>query len=687
MVVFAVMPIDEKLSNFNRYKAFPNWYPNDGRSWSYGQTKDLLYGPLSNLKIAYCLAVNSAADCDADAEGQLNSYDWMEQVLDPNSDITTDRFNSSSTSINEVIEGSSLWYQVMNPSGKGVGLQANLHILDSYDDAYCGGSGCYGSNDRRDQESFLSVAIGVIDKRSNDTSRYSAGDLGHGLSGYTYWSYQDDMCYWRSADNDCHYDRGEPLLTGAYQLDCVTSSQSGCFLARYDSSNRPVGMMITNHDPYKTPANAEYPIQNQATKDMSTSANNIRPSSVCCGAENTYQMLISQNYVTVGADGTSSTQQYKSLSDFRHTNFYASTATSYSGFFSGILTHRPHRQTDPFVAGTNTSMHDVYLSSLRSSSTLSTFTFDTTNDDVQVVAPLIFHSFPQNNYTSVWEDESEELLSSFNNDTLTLKFGDADNDEAKSAYISSEVFAAAILDDNTQLNGNSATDNSLAGVLVSYNTLDNEDSELFETSNSMPNTDYSTWGFWAFTSIDFSDEDYEYDDMSAALHLGTWVAGELVSQSEIPTSGSASMSGAAAFSVAYRYDRNNYDHTHHRYTTTADVAATFNWGSSGYSGSLNFTNFDVKNPIVANAGFTSFTVAITGTDNTYSGNSTDSLDNSWLGGASVAGALYGGSKVQESGGRFNVNLYKSGDIGTQGANDYYVAEGIYLVDCTSGTCE
>lgn len=117
------------------------------------------------------------------------------------------------------------------------------------------------------------------------------------------------------------------------------------------------------------------------------------------------------------------------------------------------------------------------------------------------------------------------------------------------------------------------------------------------------------------------------------------------------------------------------------------MAATFNWSSSGYSGSLNFTNFDVKNPIVANAGFTSFTVAVTGTDNTYSGNSTDSLDNSWLGGASVAGALYGGSKVQESGGRFNVNLYKSGDIGTQGANDYYVAEGIYLVDCTSGTCE
>ena len=86
----------------------------------------------------------------------------------------------------------------------------------------------------------------------------------------------------------------------------------------------------------------------------------VRPERIGFGdEENTYQMLISQNYVTVGADGTSSTQQYKSLSDFRHTNFYDSTATGYSGFFSGILTHRPHSQTSPFVAGSTTAMHDV----------------------------------------------------------------------------------------------------------------------------------------------------------------------------------------------------------------------------------------------------------------------------------------------------------------------------------------
>jgi hypothetical protein len=278
---------------------------------------------------------------------------------------------------------------------------------------------------------------------------------------------------------------------------------------------------------------------------------------------------------------------------------------------------------------------------------------------------------PSNNYTSNW--------TTVDTGSMTLKFGDATNDEAKSAYISSEVFGAEIQDDGAQIDGTSGGSNNLAGVMVSYNTLDNEDSDLFHVNgnDSMPDTAYSTWGFWAMSAADVSPNS---GTQNASVHLGTWVGGEVVDQSEIPTSGSASMSGAAVMNVAYRYNQTGTNYDVHKYTTTADVAATFNWGSSGYSGTLAFTNFDDKNPIVDNAGFASFSVAITGTDNTYTGNSTDSLANSWLGGASVAGALYGDSSPDESGGRVNVNLYKSGDTSTAGANDFYFAEGIYLVD-------
>jgi len=359
-------------------------------------------------------------------------------------------------------------------------------------------------------------------------------------------------------------------------------------------------------------------------------------------------------------------KDYKSISDFRNTDFYASTATTYEGFFSGLM------EFD--VSGTGNGQ----LASVRSNSTLASFTFDTTNDDVQVVVPMTISAAPSNNYTSNW--------STVDTGSMTLKFGDATNDEAKSAYISSEVFGAEIQDDGAQIDGSAGGSNNLAGVMVSYNTLEKEDSDLFHENgnDSMPNTDYSTWGFWAMSAVDVSPN---AGTQNASVHLGTWVGGEVVAQNEIPTSGSASMAGAAVMNVAYRYNQTGTNYDVHKYTTTADVGATFNWGASGYSGTLAFTNFDDKNPIVDNAGFASFSVAITGTDHTYTGDSTDTLDNSWLGGASVAGALYGGSSPQESGGRVNVSLYKTGDIGTAGANDFYMAEGIYLVDCTSGTCQ
>ena len=89
---------------------------------------------------------------------------------------------------------------------------------------------------------------------------------------------------------------------------------------------------------------------------------------------------------------------------------------------------------------------------------------------------------------------------------------------------------------------------------------------------------------------------------------------------------------------------------------------------------------DDGNTMVENAGLGSCSVAMSGTDHTYKGNASDSLDNAWLGGASVAGALDWDTSPDESGGRVNVNLYKSGSTGTAGANDFYFAEGIYLVD-------
>ncbi len=605
VIAMAVIPIENFAASGTSNDYFiPNFIPKT--LWSYG-----------DVGHDYCLGVgNNASACNT----YDNYYDFSSIALDSSDMLDTSRFNGST---NELPEGQSMWWQVLNPSGIGVGLWAQISLKDSYD-------GASGNTTRDDQQSLLNVVISNVDYRKNDTTRYSAGDTGLGMDGYHYWSYQGAT----NADND-----GLGINYGTSPIECATSNDSGCFWG--DSSNQPGGAMITSSDPYKS-GNMTLGVNYNSNNDtFSTGSFNISA------------------VVQDVKPSSSSYADYASLSDFRSSDFYSSSATGYSGFFSGIL------EFD--VSGTGNSQ----LSSIRSSSTLASFTFDTTNDDVQVVAPMTISAAPSNNYTSNW--------STVDTGSMTLKFGDATNDEAKSAYISSEVFAAEIQDNGAQVDGTSGGSNNLAGVMVSYNTIDKEDTDLFHTggNDSMPDTAYSTWGFWAMSAIDVSPN---AGTQNASVHLGTWVGGEVVDQSEIPTSGSASMSGAAVMNVAYRYNQTGTNYDVHKYTTTADVAATFNWGSSGYSGTLAFTNFDDKNPIVSNAGFASFNVAISGTDNTYTGNSTDSLDNSWLGGASVAGALYGDSSPDESGGRVNVNLYKSGDTSTAGANDFYFAEGIYLVD-------
>ena len=610
VIAMAVIPIENFAASGSSNDYFiPNFVPKT--LWSSG-----------DVGHDYCLGVgNNASACNT----YDNYYDFSSIALDSSDMLDTSRFNGST---NELPEGQSMWWQVLNPSGVGVGLWAQISLKDSYD-------GASGSTTRDDQQSLLNVVISNVDYRKNDTTRYSAGDTGLGMDGYHYWSYKGAT----NADND-----GLGINYGTSPIECATSNDSGCFWG--DNSNQPGGAMITSSDPYKS-GNMTLGVNYNSNNDtfstgsfnVSAGVQDVKPSS-------------------------SSYADYASLSNFRSSDFYSSSATGYSGFFSGIL------EFD--VSGTGNSQ----LSLIRSTSTLASFTFDTTNDDLQVVAPMAVSAAPSNNYTSNW--------TTVDTGSMTLKFGDATNDEAKSAYISSEVFAAEIQDDGAQIDGTSGGSNNLAGVMVSYNTLDKEDTDLFHTggNDSMPNTEYSTWGFWAMSAADISPNS---DDQNASVHLGTWVGGELVAQNEIPTSGSASMSGAAAVNVAYRYNQTSTNYDVHKYTTTADVAASFSWGASGYSGTLDFTNFDDKNPIVANAGFASFSVAITGTNNTYTGTSTDSLDNSWLGGAAVAGALFGDSSPTESGGRVNVNLYKSGDTGTAGANDFYIAEGIYLL-CISGGC-
>ncbi|MDA8543593.1 cadherin domain-containing protein [Gammaproteobacteria bacterium] len=612
LVAFAVYPRENVAGQW--------WHPNfiPSSMFSY-----------SNVAPNYCTALNSSAACDADYN---LTYDWMDRAL---RGTIWEKYFGLTTSY--VPEGSSLWWQVFNPAGTGVGLWAQLNFYDTYD-------GSDNATNRDSQESLLNVVIANLDYRKNMTSIYAPGDTGLGMAGVGYWSYQGDT----SASSD-----GKGIIAGTTPIECATSADSGCIWGSKDttayisgkmdntSTNTPRSAMITSSDPYKS-------------GDMTLAV--AYDSNSDSYATGTFDQPIYWQSIYNYADSDYEIDAYKTLSDFRSTNFYLSSSSSYKGFFAGMLEYD--------VTGSGNGQ----LAPVRST-TQATFAFDTTNDLLEVSVPLTVSAY-SNNYLDTW--------SSIVQGSLNLTFGDTDNDNAKSAYISSEIFAAELENNAQQIGGSAAEVNSLIGVMVSYNTIQNPDNDLFDSTNAaMPNNSYSTWGFWAMSSADISEAT---DNQNAGVHLGTWVAGEVISSSDIPTTGTASMSGAAVMNVAYRYNQSGSTYGVKKYTTTADVDVQFNWGSSGYGGNVTFSSFDSHNPIISNAGYSSFIIAINGIDSSYSGGSSFVTSNDWQGLTSLQGLLYGTSSSIESGGSFSLELIKSGDLDTTGANDFYFAEGIYLVN-------
>ncbi|MDP6189405.1 MAG: cadherin repeat domain-containing protein, partial [Gammaproteobacteria bacterium] len=223
IIALNAIPIENHLaSGTNDDFFYPSFFPSGMYSSSSMDFKTL--GP------DYCAAVgNNTSTCNTYA----NNYDWAEQLLDLDQTINISRFEASGA---EMPEGTSQWYQVLNPAGKGVGLQAQLSIQDTYD-------GAGGSTTRDDQQSYLGVMISSIDKRSNDTTRYTVGDTGQQLEGNHYWSYQKRT----NATND-----GLGVQLGSTPIECATSYDMGCFLGRDNNTdNRPLALMATSSDPYK----------------------------------------------------------------------------------------------------------------------------------------------------------------------------------------------------------------------------------------------------------------------------------------------------------------------------------------------------------------------------------------------------------------------------------------------------
>jgi hypothetical protein len=108
VIAMAVIPLENFAASGSSNDYFiPNFVPKT--LWSYG-----------DVGHDYCLGVgNNASACNT----YDNYYDFSSIALDSSDMLDTSRFNGST---NELPEGQSMWWQVLNPSGVGVGLWAQI---------------------------------------------------------------------------------------------------------------------------------------------------------------------------------------------------------------------------------------------------------------------------------------------------------------------------------------------------------------------------------------------------------------------------------------------------------------------------------------------------------------------------------------------------------------------------------
>ena len=250
---------------------------------------------------------------------------------------------------------------------------------------------------------------------------------------------------------------------------------------------------------------------------------------------------------------------------------------------------------------------------------------------------------------------------------------------AHSAYLNKSVFGAIAKDQDIAVKAESAllSDNLTAqkssdttGALITWETIDNPDEDFIQDA-TIPELDYMSWGFWALATNDIADNLYNglFDgqgEQTAAVHMGTWFAGDLIDETDLPTDYQATLSGAAIFNVFTRLND-----TSHRYIASGQASGDLTFSSTGsWEGVLNISeadkasaNADVKN---WNASFN-----FSSTDANFIQNFSCSDVNASSICSGVRGSLYGTSNNIEMGAQFKYTV--------ENLNSIYMAEGISIL--------
>ena len=550
-------------------------------------------------------------------------YGYAAKVLDHETHVSSERFGDLADNDDFVPIGQSLWYQVYNPTGRGVGLYAQLNWS-------CGtGKPCgewttnkTGSPHDSQQSLFSVLVVDSGDKSdfavNGNFAGYSASSTGTVVDGSHYWSYKRRDG--RTSQTDGEYagtQSATQIAFGINPIACVSGPDNGCFFGDNQAVSSPVigapsTAIVSTSDPCSS-----FGVTSQNGCAQTTSTQNMELGVMYSMEANDYNVIDKQNYKTETFyqgiahqkqfDGT----DYVDAINLDGVNSWRSAITTSDNIWSGRFSG--HWLTD--VESTQKSMPMYFRAPL-------TATFDSSNDRVKVIASNIsiqgdpdwitnssegenawYHSGGCDADGISWASEScssvHPLLPSAG---ANLQFGDDDSQKdtisfANSAYINKKVFGAILKNDSKNLNFSDSqtsfdsrnVDN--AGAMVTWDTIDEKDKDWLSTCSGLqsanctdpePSLEYMSWGIWAMATNDGLE--YMPGEQPSAVHMGTWYAGDLLDVSDWPVSRTANLAGMAMFSMW-------------KSETLGSVTTNYNWTEgSRADGSVIFDglgNYDV----------------------------------------------------------------------------------------------
>ncbi|HWK45267.1 MAG TPA: hypothetical protein VNT30_11120 [Stellaceae bacterium] len=209
------------------------------------------------------------------------------------------------------------------------------------------------------------------------------------------------------------------------------------------------------------------------------------------------------------------------------------------------------------------------------------------------------------------------------------------------AYGGNGVAASSFVDDQTYgsssgsatVNGSSSLGTQSMYFVSSATALPNN---ILPSGVSYCSCQYAQWGFFGGTIL----SPYNSDIRANNITMGLWVAGPLPNTSDIPTSGTATYTGAAIGTVQTVGTIGGVSNTLGRYIAVGGLVGTYNFGTK--SGTFNISNFDGANytSAVSSSNARDYAGTLTGTGRT----------------GTLSGSFYKSpsNPVAETGGQFTI---------------------------------